>query len=101
MINRACVKMKGELYCILYFPQNSRGRYFPKQKNWNVRGLGVRLKAKEGARKAAWMSKLQVTLFSLCNIGFGFLLGVAENDVKELICGNPLFTYSLATLPTG
>jgi len=32
MVNRASLVMKGELHCILYFPQNIRGRYFPKQK---------------------------------------------------------------------
>jgi len=32
MINRAIVKTKGDLYSALYFPQNKRGRYFPKQK---------------------------------------------------------------------
>lgn len=74
---------------------------FPSRKNRSVTGLGVRLKVKEKTRKTAWMSKLQVILFSLCNSGFGFFVGVVEKDVKELICGNPLFTYSLATLLTG
>lgn len=98
MINRAIVKTKDDLYSVLYFPQNKRGRYFPKQKKSERYTTWSAFKGKKKPRKGAWMSKFRIVLFSLCNSGFGFFVGVVEKDVKELICGNPLFTYSLATL---
>jgi hypothetical protein len=73
---------------------------FPSRRTWCVIRLGVHLKVKKNPRKGAWMSKFWIVLFFLCNSGFGFFVGVVEKDVKELICGNPLFTYSLAALLT-
>ena len=91
------MKTKGDLYSVLYFPQNKRGRYFPKQKKSERYTTWSTFEGKKNPERVAWMSKFWI-VFSLRNSGFGFFVGVVEKDVKELICGNPLFTYSLATL---